>query len=259
MRELNAIVTIAFRDVTKLFRDRVRFISSLIFPVIFIGVLGGSLQASLGEQIGYSFIVFVFTGVLAQTLFQSSASGVLFLLEDRANDFSQEMFVAPVSPRSIILGKIVGESMVALTQGVGIIVFGLIMGVPLTFLQLLVLLPVAFVASLLGGSFGLMILANVSSERTVRQIFPFLIFPQLFLAGVFTPLKDLPPLLTVLSKIVPMTYVVDFTRGIYYWGQPEFDQIVVLSPFVNIAIITALFGVFLVLGTHLFMRREQHR
>jgi len=161
MRELNAVITIAFRDVTKLFRDRVRFISSLIFPIIFIGVLGGSLQASLGEQIGYSFIVFVFTGVLAQTLFQSSASGVLFLLEDRANDFSQEMFVAPVSPRSIILGKIVGESLVALTQGAGIIAFGLIMGVPLSFLQLLILIPVAFVASLLGGSFGLLVLANL--------------------------------------------------------------------------------------------------
>ena len=259
MRELNAIITIAFRDVTKLFRDRVRFISSLIFPVIFIGVLGGSLQASLGEQIGYSFIVFVFTGVLAQTLFQSSASGVLFLLEDRANDFSQEMFVAPVSPHSIIVGKIVGESLVALTQGAGIIVFGLIMGVPLSFLQLLILLPVAFVACLLGGSFGLLILANLSSERTVRQILQFLIFPQLFLSGVFTPLKDLPPLLTVLSKVVPMTYVVDFTRGVYYWGQPEYDQVVVMSPFVNIAIITVLFGVFLVLGTHLFMRRERHR
>ena len=258
-REINAVITIAFRDITKLFRDRTRLISGLVFPVIFIGVLGGSLQASLGEAVGFSFIVFVFTGVLAQTMFQSSASGVLFLLEDRDNDFSQEMFVAPVSPRSIILGKIIGESLVAMTQGIGIVIFGLLMGVPLTFLQLVLLIPVAFIACLLGGSFGILLLANVSSQRTVRQIFPFLIFPQLFLAGVFTPLKDLPPVLEILSKIAPMTYVVDFARGVYYAGQPEFDLVVVLSPFVNFVIISTLFLGFLVVGTSLFIRREQNR
>jgi ABC-2 type transport system permease protein len=258
-REINAIITIAFRDITKLFRDRIRLVSGLVFPVIFIGVLGGSLQSSLGEAVGFSFIVFVFTGVLAQTMFQSSASGVLFLLEDRENDFSQEMFVAPVSPRSIILGKIIGESFVALTQGVGIVAFGLLVGVPLTLLQLLLLVPVAFIACLLGGAFGILLLANLSSQRTVRQIFPFLIFPQLFLSGVFTPLKDLPPILDVLSKIAPMTYVVDFTRGIYYAGQPEFDLVVAANPLYNIIIIGMLFLVFLVVGTALFVRRERNR
>ena len=259
MREINAVITIAFRDVTKLLRDRIRIVSSLVFPVIFIGVLGASLQATLGEQIGYNFVVFVFTGVLAQTMFQSTAFGVLFLLEDRENDFSQEMFIAPVSPRSIILGKIMGESLVAFVQGFGIVAFGFIVGVPFTFIQLLLLVPVAFVACLLGGAFGLLVLANLSNERTVRQIFPFLIFPQLFLAGVFTPLKDLPIALDILSKIVPLTYAVDFMRGVYYWGQPEFDQVVVLSPFVNFGIIVLLFTVFLFIGSFLFMRRERNR
>jgi len=259
MRELNAIVTIAFRDVTKLLRDRVRFIAGLIFPVIFIGVLGGSLQASLGGLVGFNFIAFVFTGVFAQNLFQSSASGVLFLLDDRENDFSKEMFVAPVSPFSIILGKILGESLVAITQGVGIVIFGIIIGVPLTVLQLLALIPVGLVACLYGGSFGLLVLSNLSSERTVRQIFPFLIFPQLFLAGVFTPLKDLPPVLDILSKVVPMTYAVDFTRGIYYWGSPEYAEVVVFNPLINLLIITGLFGIFLFFGTYLFVRKEKNK
>lgn len=259
MREINAIITIAFRDVTKLFRDRIRFISNLVFPIIFIGVLGGSLQANLGEHVGFNFMVFIFTGVFAQNLFQSTASGVLFLLDDRENDFSKEMFVAPVSPFSIIFGKILGESLVAVTQGIGIVAFGIVIGVPFTVLQLLALIPVGMVACLYGGSFGLLVLSNLSAERTVRQIFPFLIFPQLFLAGVFTPLKDLPPLLDVLSKIVPMTYAVDFTRGIYYWGQPEFSEVVVLSPVINLLIMGGLFAGFLFVGTYLFVRKEKNK
>src|SRR3990167_8342716 len=103
-KELEAIVAIAYRDVLKLLRDRPRIIASLIFPIVFIGALGGSLQSNWGSQTGYNLLVFVFTGVFGQTLFQSTASGIISLVEDRANDFSQEMFVAPVSRYSIIFG-----------------------------------------------------------------------------------------------------------------------------------------------------------
>ena len=41
VKQLNAVSTIALRDLTKLLRDKPRMIASLIFPIIFIGVLGG--------------------------------------------------------------------------------------------------------------------------------------------------------------------------------------------------------------------------
>ena len=60
MREINAILTIAFRDFTKLLRDRGRILVSFIFPIIFIGALGGSLQSNLGSVLNYNFQTFVF-------------------------------------------------------------------------------------------------------------------------------------------------------------------------------------------------------
>ncbi len=51
---LTAVLTIAYRDVLKFTRDRMRMVTSLIFPVVFISVLGGSLQANLSGQVGYS-------------------------------------------------------------------------------------------------------------------------------------------------------------------------------------------------------------
>jgi ABC-2 type transport system permease protein len=180
-------------------------------------------------------------------------------MEDRENDFSKEMFVAPVSPYSIIFGKILGESLVAVTQAAGIIVFGIIIGVPFTLLQLALLLPVALIACLFGGAFGLLVLSNLSSDRTVRQIFPFLIFPQIFLAGVFTPLHNVPPLLDIFAKIVPLTYAVDLMRGVYYWGLPEYSLVVKQSPLFNLVAIGILFTVFLLVGTYLFVRKEKNR
>ncbi|HUP28363.1 MAG TPA: ABC transporter permease, partial [Chloroflexia bacterium] len=181
MRELNAIFTIAYRDLMKLLRDPVRIVSTLIFPLIFIGILGGTFQSGLGAAVGYNLLVFIFTGILAQTLFQSTATGVISLIEDRESDFSQEIFVSPISRYSIVFGKILGESLVALPQGIAILLFALILRVPISLEQVVGLVPVALFVCLFGGAFGLVIMANLKSQRAANQIFPFIMLPQFFL------------------------------------------------------------------------------
>lgn len=259
MKEINAILTIAARDFTKLLRDRPRLIISFIFPLIFIGALGGGLQANLGNQIGYNFLTFTFTGVFAQVLFQSTASGIISLIEDRTSDFSQEIFVSPISRYSIILGKIIGETLVAFTQVFGVVIFGIIMGIPLGPLEILKLIPVGLAAALFGGAFGTIVMANLGNIRSANQIFPFLIFPQFFLSGVFNPIKDSPPILALLSKITPMTYPVDLVRGIYYAGKPEYSKVVLHSPFINLAVMGFFFTLMLIAGTYLFVKNERNR
>jgi len=259
MRDFNAIFTIAYRDLMKLLRDPVRIVSTLIFPLIFIGILGGTFQAGMGDVIGYNLLVFIFTGILAQTLFQSSATGVISLIEDRESDFSQEIFVSPISRYSIVFGKILGESLVALPQGLAIVAFAFILGVPLSLAQLLGLIPVALFVCLFGGAFGLLILANLKSQRAANQVFPFIMLPQFFLAGAFAPIQVLPWYLDILSRITPMRYAIDMTRSIFYLGKPEYSKVVLDSPAINMAIMGGAFLLFMVVGTFLFVRGERNR
>lgn len=146
MTDVNAILAIASRDVLKLLRDRNRLVFSLVFPVIFIGLMGGTLQSNLGRAAGFNFIGFIFTGVLGMTLFQSAAQGLISLLEDRENDFSQEMFVSPISRYSIVFGKILGETVVAFVQAVPTIGLALALRVPLSLAQVALLVPAGLLA-----------------------------------------------------------------------------------------------------------------
>jgi ABC-2 type transport system permease protein len=257
--ELSAIAAIGYRDLLKFLRDRTRLVSSLVFPAVFIAILGGSLQGGFGGSVGFSFIALTFTGIFAQTLFQSSAMGIISLIEDRENDFSQEMFVSPISRYSILFGKIVGESMVAMVQGVAVILFAMVLGVSFTLQQALLLIPVAVLACLLGGAFGAVIMANLGSQRAANQVFPFVMLPQFFLAGVFAPIQNLPIYLAVVSYITPMRYAVDLARGVYYQGRPEYDRLVLMDPLANVGVIAAMFTVFIVLGTAAFVRQERNR
>jgi ABC-2 type transport system permease protein len=124
---------------------------------------------------------------------------------------------------------------------------------------MLKILPFAIVSALLGGAFGVLVLANLSGQRAANQIFPFIIFPQFFLAGVFSPIKELPPVLLVFSRIAPMTYAVDLLRSVYYFGTPEYEKTVLYSPIYNLLVIALMFSVFLGVGTYLFVRNERNK
>jgi len=256
---LSFFLAIAYRDLIKFLRDPTRIVASLVFPVVFVGILGGSLDANLADDVGYSFLLFTFTGIYAQTLFQSSAIGVISLIEDRENDFSQEIFVSPVSRYAIVGGKIIGESLVSMAQGIGILAFGLLIGVTLTLTQAAGMLLFGFVVCLMGGAFGFVILANISSQRAANQIFPFIMLPQFFLAGVFTPIKVLPWYLDILSKISPMRYAVDLLRAVYYHDHADAASVVLETGSFNMAVVAGLFGVFMVVGTLIFVRAERNR
>lgn len=259
LAELSAVAAIAHRDFVKLLRDRLRLFSELSFPLILIVMLGPALQAGFGAPGGLDLTTFVFTGVLAQTVWQSAALGLVSLIADREEDFSQEIFVSPISRYSIVAGKIIGESLVALPTGLGIVVVGLLIGVRLSPASLLALLPVTLAMAVYGGAFGLLILANISSQRTANQIFPFVMLPQFFLAGVFNPIHDLPAPLAVLSALSPMRYAVEATRNVYYGIESGVHAPDISPPVLNGSVIAISFLAFVVVGTLLFVRAERNR
>jgi ABC-2 type transport system permease protein len=257
--ELSAILVIAHRDFVKLLRDRMRIVLDLTLPVGLVLLLGPALQAGFGSPGQIDVTTFVFTGVLAQTVWQSAALGVISLVADREQDFSQEMFVSPISRYSIVVGKILGESLVALPQGLAIIAIGALIGVSMPLHVALALIPVLFAMAIFGGAFGLLLLSRMQTQRAANQVFTFVMLPQFFLAGVFAPVHDLPPLLAIASALSPMRYAVELTRNVYYGLQPEIVAPEIWPLPVNLAIAGTMFVVFLGLGTLLFVRSERNR
>ena len=257
--EVGAVLAVAQRDVTKFLSDRPRIVATFVLPFLLVVILGRSFERDVGAALGFDYLTFVFTGVYAQTLFQSAALGLVSLIEDRENDFSQELFVAPVSRYSIVGGKILGEALVAVVQAAGVIVFGLVVGVRLPASALPGLVVVGAVVCLFGGAFGLLMLSAVRSRRLAEQLFNFVFLPQFLLAGVFNPITSLPAYLDVLSRLAPMRYAVDLTRSVFYAGSPDRHRVVVDGFLLDVVLVAVLGTVFLIAGTALFVRNERNR
>jgi ABC-2 type transport system permease protein len=258
-RELSGLAVIAQRDVIKLLRDRPRLAVNLAFPVLLIGGLGAVMQPTVGRVTGLSAVTLAFTGVLAASLFQSAAAGMISIVEDRENDFSRELFVTPVSRLTLVGGKIAGESLVAMCQGTCIAAFALAFGVRISLSQLALLAGPCLACCLLGGAFGLATIAVLPNQRSAMQIFQFLIIPQYVLGGVLVPLGGVAPYLRVLARAMPMTYVVNLARAGYYAGMPAVRRVAAGSPLLDAAVTAIMFTVLLAAGAALFGYRERTR
>jgi ABC-2 type transport system permease protein len=257
--ELSALLAIAQRDIIKLIRDRPRLAVNLAFPVLLIAGLGGLLQSTVGRVTGLSTITLSFTGVLAASLFQSAAAGMISIVEDRENDFSRELFIAPVARITLLAGKITGESAVAVFQGVCIVAFAIAVGVRMTGWQVLGLAATALACCLLGAAFGLATIAALPNQRSAMQIFQFLIIPQYVLGGVLVPLAGAPRLLGALAWLMPMRYCVDLMRATFYAGTAGYTRVVIGGPVLDLAVIAALSALLLTAGAALFSYRERVR
>jgi ABC-2 type transport system permease protein len=258
-REVNAAAAIAARDVARMVKSPSALVFSVVFPVIFVGVLGGSIAQNLAAHAGFNYLQFVLVGMIASTLYMTTISGVTALIEDRENDFTQELFVAPVSRYAITAGKICGSAVASLALLPGIIVVALALRIPLDGAGLIRLLLLTPVLSVAGGALGMLFIGFVRNPQVAGMGAMLLVFPQMFLSGAFIPVRHSSGVLGLLARAMPMTYCVDLARGAFYAGSPAYHQVVLYPPAVDLAVTAAFFLIFIITGTVMFTRAERSR
>jgi ABC-2 type transport system permease protein len=258
-REANATFAIAWREVLRAVKSPSSLAFTVIFPVIFMGVLGGSISQNLGGALPYAYLPFMLIGMVANTLYQGTIVGVTNLVEERENDFTAELFVAPISRYAVLLGKIVGSGIASLISLVGIIAMIVIMQIPLNFGDLLRVIALAPILALAGGSLGVFFIGFVQDPKTAGAGVALLVFPQMFLAGALIPVAASTGVLGLLAKLMPMTYSIDLARNIFYAGKPEAAFTVLNSPRVDLAVTVGFFLLFTIVGTYMFVRADRNR
>ena len=108
--DLGAVSIVWRRELIRFRSDRLRAITSLVQPVLFLFVLGTGLSrlASRGLPVGVDFTTFIYPGVLAMSVLFTAIFSAASIVWDREFGFLREMLVAPVSRASIVIGKCLG-------------------------------------------------------------------------------------------------------------------------------------------------------
>ena len=208
--DLRAISIVWRRELIRFRRDRLRAVTSLIQPLLFLVVLGTGLSSLAGASMppGVDFKTFIFPGVLAMSVLFTAVFSAASIVWDREFGFLREMLVAPVSRSSIVIGKTLGGATIATFQGVIMLALAWIAHVPYNPVLILTLIGELLLLSFTITAFGVMMAARITQFQAFMALTQMLVFPLFFLSGALYPLTGLPGWLSVLTRIDPLTYVV---------------------------------------------------
>jgi ABC-2 type transport system permease protein len=200
------------RELLRFRSDRTRMLTMLLQPVLFIFVMGTGLGSIVDTGGGTSFRTFLFPGVLATSVLFTAAFSGISLVWDREFGFLREMMVAPISRASIIWGKCLGGALVATGQSLVVLALAGTVGVPYAPTLLLSLIGCLFLGSLLLTAIGVLLSTRIKTIQAAMPVSQMLIMPMMFLSGALFPLAGLPGWLSVLTRLNPLTYVVQPMR-----------------------------------------------
>jgi ABC-2 type transport system permease protein len=260
-RDLKGIYTIWYRDVLRFVRDRTRVVTSLAQPLLYLFVFGGGLAPALNGLGGgnLNFTQFMFPGVLGMTVLFTAIFSAVSIVWDREFGFLKEVMVAPVSRVAVALGKVAGGSTVAMFQALIILVFAPVVGIVLSWDQILILIGLMLLLAAVMTSFGILIAARQRTMEGFQMIMQFLLMPMFFLSGALFPLRGVPLWMDVLSAVDPVTYGVDPLRQVALResvSQQVLQALTVHPILTDVAVMIGWGLVFLVPAVWLFSKQD---
>jgi ABC-2 type transport system permease protein len=166
-----------------------------------------------------SYFDFIAPGIMAMTVMMSVMTGLpVAISQEKEIGTMDGMMVAPINRLSIILGKTLGQTARGLIQGA--IILGLAVGLFGVAIQGNILL--VFGLLLLGVfsfvGLGVVITSFAKDQETAQMMMTTLMFPMMFLSGVFFPIQQMPWYMQTVSKFLPLTYAADALRKVMVLG-----------------------------------------
>lgn len=245
---MSAIYILWLRELKRYFRSRAQMVASLAQPLLYLLALGFGLGPVFQKAGNGSYLQFVAPGVIGMTVLFSSIFSGIGLLWDRQFGFLKETLVAPVPRVQIMAGKALGGATVAMFQGCLVLIVCLLVGfrprsiteIPMTLL-FMALIAIVF------ASLGMAIGSKLENMQGFQLIMNFLVMPIFFLSGALFPLTNLPILLSLVTKVDPLSYGIDGLRGVLI-GSTHFGLLTDIGVLCVVALVLA--GV----GSHFFSK-----
>jgi ABC-2 type transport system permease protein len=215
--ELRAMKIVWRREMIRFVNDRMRIVTALVQPLLFLFVLGSGLQrlSSAGTH-GVDLKTFIYPGILCISVMFTAMFSAASIVWDREFGFLREMMVAPVRRSSIVIGKALGGATVASLQGVILICLAGAVHVPYDPVLIVGILAIQALLAFSITSFGLMVAVRIKTMQSFMGVMQMIIMPMFFISGALFPVVGLPAWLAVLNRLDPLTYAVDPMRRLVF-------------------------------------------
>jgi ABC-2 type transport system permease protein len=215
--------TLCWREIVRFYRQKTRVVGVIASPLLFWVVIGSGFGTSFrsGDAPGQQhYLDYFYPGALIMIVLFTSIFTMMSVIEDRKQGFLLSVLVAPVPRSAIVLGKVLGGTMLSAIQGLIFLVFAPLIGVHMDLVQFLLVALTVFLVSFSLTALGFAIAWPMDSTQAFHAIINLFLIPLWLLSGSLFPLAGASGWIRLLMRINPLTYGVEALRNLLYPASP---------------------------------------
>jgi ABC-2 type transport system permease protein len=171
---------------------------------------------------------------------------LLFMILNVTGGFTKEktsgtiyrVMVTPTTKADVLLGYLIGNSIVALMQCFLLLIIGVTIFHITISGNLFLLFTILFIYALSCVAIGIMASAFAETDLQAFQFIPIILIPSMFISGFIFPIDSFPEGFKLASKWIPMTYSIKISRAIMLNG---FGMDMFLNDFLILILQTVVF------------------
>lgn len=235
--------TILWREMLVLKREFWKYMASiLVSPLLYLITFG----LGLGRNIiisGGSYLDFVVPGIIALSAMTASfnAVGVYINIHKLYDRTLEEYQIAPISALSFAVGKILAGCVRGLLAALVIMVLAALFGAQMKFGW--GALASVFMNCFIFAALGLILGLLAKSHQDMANLSTFVVLPMAFLCDTFFPLQSLPPYLTGLINVLPLTQATGSLRALLLGMEANYISFIILLTYAMVFLIGGIYVV----------------
>jgi ABC-2 type transport system permease protein len=215
--------TLSRREWVRFIRQPNRVFGAIGQPLLFWLLFGAGLGPSFrmpGDSAGrISYSEYFFPGTVVLILLFTAIFATISIIEDRREGFLQSVLVGPIPRWSMVLGKILGGTLIAVAQATLFVLLGYTLGFHLGPVAFLAVVGWMFLVSLALTALGFVLAWRMDSTQGFHAVMSVFLLPMWLLSGAFFR-GDGSSWLGWIVRLNPLTYGVAGLRRLLYWEAP---------------------------------------
>jgi len=222
---LIALWGILVREALRFVRQRERFISALVRPMLWLLVFATGFRAALGVAITppyatyITYEVYVLPGLIGMVQLFNGMQTSLSMVYDRETGSMRTLLTSPLPRWWLLASKLIAGTLVSVAQVYAFLLVAWMFGVTAPAWGYLTVLPALLLSGLMLGAAGLFLSSAIRQLENFAGVMNFVIFPAFFMSSALYPLwkiADSSPLLATIAGFNPFSHAVELIRFALY-------------------------------------------
>jgi len=204
------------REIVRFFRQKSRVVGAIVPPILFWFLIGSGLGESFrvspslpGSSVppaDVNYLQYFFPGTVTLIMLFTAIFSTISVIEDRHEGFLQSVLVAPLSRLTLVLGKILGGTTLAVGQAVLFLLLAPVAGIHLPLASVPLLLLNLLVISFGLTGLGFVLAWSLDSTQGFHAIMNLLLIPMWLLSGALFPAEGAAKWIRVMMSLNPLSY-----------------------------------------------------